>query len=273
MKKVLIGATAIAALIVNPALAADMGVKAPPPEAYFSWTGFYVGVHAGWEGAETLGSQGGVTNSAIVDFPINTPTDQRLNGWLAGGQFGYNFQIHRVVIGIDFSGSWDSVRGQSTGSVSPTSNVVGTFQGAACFNNFSTIGLGNILTYSCNAKQDWTVQILPKLGYTFADGRFLPYVTGGVALTELTVSNATGLTTVVPIVGQLHGAPIGYSLALSSGVAFNTPSPMGYHSASNISMRLTARKISAQPEHFRVRMAAFHLPEMATSSALRRTTT
>jgi outer membrane immunogenic protein len=49
MKKLLVTSAALAVLIVSPALAADMPVKAPPPTPAPAptWTGFYLGVEAG----------------------------------------------------------------------------------------------------------------------------------------------------------------------------------------------------------------------------------
>jgi outer membrane immunogenic protein len=52
MRKLLLATTALAALVVTPALAADMAApvyKAPPPPApIFSWTGFYIGLNGGY---------------------------------------------------------------------------------------------------------------------------------------------------------------------------------------------------------------------------------
>jgi hypothetical protein len=52
MKKALIGIAAIAVLIGNPALAADMSVNAPAAPAP-SWTGFYVGLGFGFGWTDT----------------------------------------------------------------------------------------------------------------------------------------------------------------------------------------------------------------------------
>src|SRR5438105_462510 len=48
MKKLLLGIVALAAMTAGPAMAADMPVKAPPPGRAYDWSGFYIGVSAGW---------------------------------------------------------------------------------------------------------------------------------------------------------------------------------------------------------------------------------
>jgi len=50
--KKLLGVAASATLIVAPALAADVPVKAPAPAAIvaYNWTGLYVGANVGWVG-------------------------------------------------------------------------------------------------------------------------------------------------------------------------------------------------------------------------------
>src|SRR5881296_586308 len=56
MKKLLLASTAVGALaIAGPALAADIPVKAPPavaPVPVFTWTGCYIGGHAGFGSAQ-----------------------------------------------------------------------------------------------------------------------------------------------------------------------------------------------------------------------------
>src|ERR1700683_5668168 len=75
MKRSLFGITAIAALVGTPALAADIPLKAPPPQpAAWTWTGFYLGLNAGW------GWDAKVNNLLIT-------TDPALGGYpaMAGG--------------------------------------------------------------------------------------------------------------------------------------------------------------------------------------------
>lgn len=104
------------------AYSADLPTKAPraPLAApVWSWTGFYIGAHVGggWgtieselagfpyvpmlESASYLGFGGG-------PFPIASGT---VNGFLGGGQIGYNFQSGIVVFGIEADASWTNIKG------------------------------------------------------------------------------------------------------------------------------------------------------------------
>jgi hypothetical protein len=98
MKKLLLAGLAIGALIA-PAMAADMPVKAPPPPL-FSWTGFYIGANAGFATLRDealpycinpLGVVMGVACSDVFGGRV------RGDGFLGGGQAGYNWQIGHWV--------------------------------------------------------------------------------------------------------------------------------------------------------------------------------
>ena len=93
--------------LIGAAAAADMPVKAPiykapvvvPP---YSWTGFYVGLNAG-------GSWGKQDNS-LVTVPGGVTlfsNSNSLDGFIGGGQVGYNWQSDHWVFGLeaDFQGS------------------------------------------------------------------------------------------------------------------------------------------------------------------------
>jgi outer membrane immunogenic protein len=97
MKPLLLaGFSGLALMLAGAANAADMAVpayKAPPPLApAYSWTGCYLGVHAG----------GGAMQSYF--------TQQWGGGGLAGGQIGCNYQIEHVVVGIEGEGFWSGLK-------------------------------------------------------------------------------------------------------------------------------------------------------------------
>ena len=89
MNKLLICALAVAAVSTAPAIAADLVVKAPPrlAESVSSWTGFYLGIHAGYGWGEVI---------------ENTAVELNPSGVLGGVQAGYNYQFApNWVLGVE----------------------------------------------------------------------------------------------------------------------------------------------------------------------------
>lgn len=98
-KKILMGAVAVLALSATTALAADLPVKAAAPiVSIYDWTGFYIGGSAG-------GSLGG--SNHVDRTGVNLTADGfNVKGGLAGGTFGYNWQMSRFVLGFEGDLSW-----------------------------------------------------------------------------------------------------------------------------------------------------------------------
>jgi outer membrane immunogenic protein len=101
-------AVATAAALATQAIAADLGGarragQAPPPPPIieeapsFTWSGLYVGVHAGY----------GWTDVDWQEVPAFNGSHDG-DGWLAGAQAGYNWQSGRFVYGLeaDISSLW-----------------------------------------------------------------------------------------------------------------------------------------------------------------------
>jgi outer membrane immunogenic protein len=67
----------------------------PPPLPTYSWSGLYIGVHAGYGWTDIDWTAGGTT------------VNDNGGGWLGGGQVGYNWQRGALVFGVeaDISGS------------------------------------------------------------------------------------------------------------------------------------------------------------------------
>jgi len=112
--------TAVAAIgiwmVAGPAAAADLGrVPAPAPGVpyiapLYDWTGFYFGAHggSGWSSAT-------VTDPTGAAFaPPGAGVSVSGNGWLGGGQLGYNTQIGAWVFGIEGDLSYTDIRGTTT---------------------------------------------------------------------------------------------------------------------------------------------------------------
>lgn len=110
----------VSALMSANAQAADMPVKrrAPvatvaPVVAAYDWTGAYIGLHAG----------GGWARSQFFDVSAPTITRRReegdvnSDGFLGGGQLGYNFQTGPLVLGVEAQGSFAGLSGSSRDDV------------------------------------------------------------------------------------------------------------------------------------------------------------
>jgi outer membrane immunogenic protein len=153
------------------ALAADLPVRAPPPVVIpiFTWTGFYVGVNAGWGSRQNnnndavfLDSLGITGLGGTVLFP---GTDD--NVFTGGGQIGYNYQIGSFVVGLEAD-----IQGIDNGS---NNDVLVFLPGAGFAGNFQP----GVFT---NDTSDWWGTVRARLG--FAVDRFLIYGTAGWAFTD-----------------------------------------------------------------------------------------
>lgn len=138
-------------------------VFTPPPAPEFTWTGFYLGVNAGY----------GVDHFAFP-YNISVPglhvVEHRggitARGAVVGGQIGFNYQfrsdifglpVTNVVAGVEIDSSWSGIRGQTSVNEAPVGEF-GTAVFGSKFENFGTLR--------------------GRVGYAL--GRFLPYFTAGL---------------------------------------------------------------------------------------------
>jgi outer membrane immunogenic protein len=99
--------TAALALLSGGALAADLPAYEPPPVAVaspvvYDWTGFYVGLFAGygWGDVDVTDVDGYNGGGGAGDFSYDT------NGFYAGAYGGFNMQWNWVVAGIEGEAAW-----------------------------------------------------------------------------------------------------------------------------------------------------------------------
>ena len=151
MRRVVLG-LAGATMLSGAAMAADISrpvYKAPPagalPVAY-DWTGFYVGGHVGYGWAEKDWRDA---------FGLNV--SNKADGFLGGGQVGFNYQTGMFVFGVEGDFSWADIKGGS--NIGP---VIGAPLGA-----------------TFNTDVDFTATLTGRLGLAF--DRWLVYGKGGVA--------------------------------------------------------------------------------------------
>jgi outer membrane immunogenic protein len=191
--------------------AADWPVSAPPPQLYrpipvapVEWTGLYFGVNAGYGWAQgssttvfTGSSFGGTTTLLGLGATELSATkllgSGDLNGGIAGGQIGFNWQSGMAVFGAEVDAQWS---GQQT-----TFTVVCT--------------TGCTATESVKIKSLTTVRARVGLAFDW----LMPYVTAGGALVnasdDLTVT-VGGVTSSFP---TLSNATLGWTAGAGLEVA------------------------------------------------------
>lgn len=158
-------------LSLSAAVAADLpSVKAAPyipPPPVFTWDGWHIGIIGGYGGgpvsSETIFYTPAV--NGIVNYSVGT------SGWLVGYEAGYNWQFsNNIVVGYESEFSYADVS---------SSNRFGAPQ----------------------PQLQWFGA--EKLRFGYAMGRFLPYITGGLAYGQTRVSGfETFAGAVFPVSGS-----------------------------------------------------------------------
>jgi opacity protein-like surface antigen len=190
-------------LVVAPlcaANAADLLLKAPAPAPY-TWAGFYVGGNIGgaWDRAkfdptatsamlppfaftDVAGLYTGAPGTLVfvpgtIPLSATTTLNSGVRGSLLGGlQGGYNWQSGPVVYGLE-----GQIDGLNTSRAFAFAGPLLTFTGLATSVSESLSGSGTI-------ERHWEGSFRGRLGY--AQGRWLFYGTGGVAVTSITARGA-----------------------------------------------------------------------------------
>jgi outer membrane immunogenic protein len=183
MRKVL-GLVGASLLFAGPALAADLSkppvyTKAPALMPVLSWDGWYIGGNAGYafnqdnNGVVTTSTNtfafpaaGGPQLAAAITDLSNFSAPAGRNGFIGGGQIGYNKQLApSFVAGIEAD-----IQGLSTNDSSTVVSSVGI------------VGFANTLTQTATVSKevDWLGTVRGRLGF-LATPSVLFYGTGGLA--------------------------------------------------------------------------------------------
>jgi outer membrane immunogenic protein len=163
----MVGAAAAADL---PARMVTKAPPLPPPPPMYNWTGFYTGVNVG-------GSWGHQDTALVAGGAAVVANSSNINGIIGGGQVGYNWQGMGSpwVFGVeaDIQGSGQNA---DASFVTPATGVIAVFPG---FN----------IAYSDSL--DWFGTLRGRVGWAMGtEGRFLPYITGGLAYGQGTINGA-----------------------------------------------------------------------------------
>lgn len=193
---------------VSTATAADIGrvpVKAPAVVPY-SWTGFYAGVHGGyaWGGSADAFIIPGLTGLFPPSPPVTYLTGPtgpfalhtEPDGWFAGGQIGYNYQINQWLIGAEADISFGDIADTDSGPLAASYRL----------NNLTTVIGAATLT----EKVDYFGTLRLRLGLLPSE-RLLAYITGGLAWGRAKANLAIAATSVTP-----PAAPIVFAEAVAA---------------------------------------------------------
>lgn len=148
----------------------EMKQVAPLPSPCPNWTGFYLGVFGGYKfGAiDNELSLGGDWDSHPEGRNVveaHTPKDLDASGGELGGLIGYNYEFpNRWVVGLEAAGGYLWLDDSEESGI------------------FHTQSTGNF-DIRTSFKTHYLVTIGPRIGYAFC--KWLPYVTGGLAVGDL----------------------------------------------------------------------------------------
>jgi outer membrane immunogenic protein len=170
--------SAIAADLSPAPTAAPVAPVAYAPAAIYSWTGFFIGGHAG----------AGFSNSSWTDpFTGGNNTFNSGAGFLGGGQIGVNYQLNMLVLGVEGDFSWTGLKGNGTDSIGET----------------------------INTNTNWTSTVTGRVGAAF--DRLLVYGKGGLALAQdqssLTDLGGNSASTTFMRTGWTVGAGLEYGIS------------------------------------------------------------
>jgi outer membrane immunogenic protein len=209
MKKILLASTALAMLAgIGAASAADLPTRKGPPVApiyvppAFTWTGFYVGLNAGyiWQNSNKnntlpLGA------TAVGGFIPSSGGNN--GGFIGGGQVGYNYQFtpgQGFVLGAEADIQY--------ADVGKKSNNLGSYTFASTPGTVFTP-----TTSSGGSSGNYFGTVRARVGYAF--DRFLIYATGGLAYGDVGRRNNGGAVTAFTAPGAVN--PFSGTIAPAGG--------------------------------------------------------
>jgi outer membrane immunogenic protein len=161
-------------------LAARPYTKAPPAMVeVWNWTGFYIGGNGGysWGRSNTDVTYFNTATGALILPPPGSITASRfdMNGGIAGGQAGYNWQVSNWVLGIEADIQWSGERGSALYRCGATAT------GGVCLPGLTFLPPGATgTTLALDQKLEWFGTVRGRAGVVVTP-RVLLYGTGGLA--------------------------------------------------------------------------------------------
>ncbi|WOH53966.1 outer membrane protein [Bradyrhizobium sp. sBnM-33] len=179
-----IAASALAVMAATSvASAADMApryTKAPPPLVeVWNWTGFYIGGNAGYSWGR--GHSDVSYFNTLTGLPIVPPAGSilgagyNMDGAIAGGQIGYNWQANNWVFSLEADAQWSDEKGRGVLSCAATG------VGGPCLPGLTFLPPGVTGTsLAVDTHLEWFGTLRGRVG-VLATPRVLFYGTGGLA--------------------------------------------------------------------------------------------
>jgi len=220
-----LAAVAVAALCATSAVAADLPPAPAPvvpvayaPAAIYSWTGFYLGGELG----------GAFAHSSWSDSLSGGHDHFNSAGFLGGGVIGANYQINRLVLGVEGDFDWTGGMGLKGSGFDAAGDGIAT-------------GV------------NWTSTIAGRIGAAF--DRLLVYGKGGVAFAQdqssFTDLAGASASTTFTRTGWTVGAGLEYAISQnwsarleydylglgSQGLNFTTATPTTYSSNASLGVQ------------------------------------
>jgi opacity protein-like surface antigen len=202
----------VLASLISPAFAADVDSSwlrgssrfpaDPPPFA--RWNGLYAGGQIGEDfrgfdfGKATEGLIGNISaqDANFTGIPLtsfNQLSVLNTKGPSFGGFIGYNYQIDDVIAGFEFNFSSSAVEANSSDSQNRNYYVcVGNPGGASCSSPNVSEATNFAVTNSAAAKV--TDYGSARMRFGWAYGSFLPYVFGGISVSQVDTSRSVNVT-------------------------------------------------------------------------------
>jgi outer membrane immunogenic protein len=131
-----------------------MVLKATSASHTYTWTGVYAGMDGGWAWTISSGTLMDATGTVLSPYSYGT------NGPFAGGFIGFNYQLNRIVLGVE--GDWQRANLTGNDQQQAPLTVVGAVPGGP---------------YAVSTTIKDYESIRGRLGFSF--DRFLVYATAG----------------------------------------------------------------------------------------------
>lgn len=207
---------------ISSAYAADMApryTKAPPaPVVIWNWTGFYIGGNAGysWGRSNTDVVYRNTATGAIIAPPPGSIVGGNfdMNGAIAGGQAGYNWQTNNWVWGVEGDIQWSDEKGDLA------LRCAGTLIGGPCLPGLTFLppgATGTNIALSQHLEWFGTARLR---GGILASPQFLLYGTGGLAYgsikTNAALAGFTPAGVALAAVGSNSEVRVGWTVGVGA---------------------------------------------------------